>query len=323
MNKNKDYTEKIFKIVQEFLKSPPVIIWGSGATADYGLPTTDDLKKHLGQDLKYKDLGQSVNLEETLEKIENQEKADKIKSSIRDLVLKKDIGCLKQAVQNLDYFKDIVVMIEKFYDAHPRVVNIITTNYDCVLEYALSGSDFNYTDGFAGRSLSTLNKNLFKKKEVVNLIKVHGSLNWFFDKSNICRFLPSDNKLGILKPAMILPDTNKYLESHSEPHRTLIAKSDEVIENAKSFLVIGFGFRDKHLTPKIDNKIKQGTPIVVITKEATDSCKDKLSIAMKYCLLECKMDNETQITFKKNGEKAEESNIDGKYWKLKQFMEIL
>ena len=43
-NENK---ENIFKTIQKFLKSPPVIIWGSGATAAYGFPTMQDLKKFI------------------------------------------------------------------------------------------------------------------------------------------------------------------------------------------------------------------------------------------------------------------------------------
>ena len=36
--------EEAFKLVQQFLKSCPVIIWGSGATIPYGLPSMNDLQ---------------------------------------------------------------------------------------------------------------------------------------------------------------------------------------------------------------------------------------------------------------------------------------
>lgn len=122
---------------------------------------------------------------------------------------------------------------------------------------------------------------------------------------------------------MILPSKNKYRDVIEEPYRTLIAKSDEAIEAAQSILVIGFGFNDEHLTPKIENKIKQDTPIVVVTKEATSTCKAKLDISSNYCLFE-KDNNGTKVTYKKQTDLQEQVSLtDEKYWALNQFMEIL
>ena len=96
-----------------------------------------------------------------------------------------------------------------------------------------------------------------------------------------------------------------------------------LIEQANSFLVVGFGFNDEHLTPKIDNKIKTGTPIVIVTKQATNSCTNKLSDSEKYCLFE-RSENGTKITFKKQKDSTKASiELDGSYWKLNKFMEIL
>ena len=58
-------------------------------------------------------------------------------------------------------------MISKFYEAQPQNINIITTNYDCILEYALSKAGYNFTDGFTGRSLSSFNSDSFGKKEII------------------------------------------------------------------------------------------------------------------------------------------------------------
>jgi hypothetical protein len=43
--KNKADKEKndVFIIVQDFLKNPPLIVWGSGATIPFGLPSMKDL----------------------------------------------------------------------------------------------------------------------------------------------------------------------------------------------------------------------------------------------------------------------------------------
>ena len=317
--------DEVFKLIQKFLKTPPVIIWGSGATIPYGLPGMDDLKKLLKNELK--DMNKNANLETELGKIEDQKKMKKIRKLIRDEVEKKDIECLKKSTQKQtkNYFKAIVDMIEIFYGAHPQKIDIITTNYDRVLEYALSGSGYNFTDGFTGRALAKFNSKLFKESKIVNIIKVHGSLNWFSDDSDNMFFLPIDYDIENLNHVMVLPvEENKYREAYKEPYRTLITKSDESIEQAKSFLIVGFGFNDEHLTPKIDNKIKEGTPIVIIVKNATKFCRNKIKTAEKYCLFEeGKKENKTKVTFKENKNQSEKTVLlENNYWELGQFMEV-
>ena len=313
VNSTKD---KVFKIVQEFLKNPPVIIWGSGATIPYGLPGMDDLKQCLKNECS--NMTQDANLEKELEKITDN-KVQKIKKIIRDEMLQKDGDCLKKAINDQTYFKPIEKMIKKFYDAHPHRVDIVTTNYDCVLEYALSMLQYNFTDGFAGKTLAPFKEDSFGTKKCINLIKVHGSLNWFFDDNNKSFYLSKELDLK-LKPAMVLPAKNtKYREAFQDPYRSLIQQSDNVIRNAKSFFVIGFGFNDEHLTPKIENKIKEGTPIVIITKKATDSCKKKLNSVNKYCLFE-QDDNGSRVEFT-NGTDEETVILNKDYWELCHFME--
>ena len=42
-----DIKEQIFRITQNFLKTPPLIVWGSGATIPFGLPSMLDLNEKL------------------------------------------------------------------------------------------------------------------------------------------------------------------------------------------------------------------------------------------------------------------------------------
>ncbi len=312
--------DEAFGLVQQFLKHRPVIIWGSGATIPYGLPSMNDLKKKLNPKLGAID--EDTDLESALEKVENS-KIDEIKKIIRDEVLKRDRACLNHYLRDTNYFQAIIKMIEKFYNPDPCKIDIVTTNYDCVLEYALSMANYNFTDGFTGRALSKFNANAFGERKVINLMKVHGSLNWFSDEDNDIFYLPSEPDSDKLKYGMVLPARNKYDEAFEEPYRTLIGKSDSAIAQANSFLVVGFGFNDKHLTPKIDSKIKRGSPIVIITKKATDSCKEKLNKAGKYCLFE-KNTGATKVTFKKGKESGEQNILlEGSYWELDKFMEVL
>lgn len=318
MNDADQKKDKIFRLIQGFLKNPPVIIWGSGATIPYGLPGMSELVKVLR--LYIKEITEDTDLETELGKLEDASLIDKIRTDVRKAVFRKDRVCLEEFIKDSKYFNDIIKMVKKFDEAHPRKVDILTTNYDCVLEYALSGANYDFVDGFTGRSLSTFDTGTFeKKRNMVNLIKVHGSLNWFSDSNNKILYLSNEYEASALTPVMILPSHRKYEESYREPYRTLITKSDEIIENAESFFIVGFGFRDEHLTPKVVKRIENGTPIVIITKKATGSCKEKLKRAEKYIMLE-ESKSGTKITFKREESSPPENcQLQGKYWQLKQF----
>ena len=157
--KKSENNDEVFKLVQKFLKNPPVIIWGSGATIPYDLPSMDDLKQCLKSELGA--LEEDANLEKELGKIKTRDKVDKTTEIIRSEVLKKNLECLKKSIQTQSYFEAIEKMTGKFYSAHPQKIDIVTTNYDCVLEYALSKAGYNFTDGFTGRPLSKFNSGSF------------------------------------------------------------------------------------------------------------------------------------------------------------------
>ena len=62
-----DKKDAIFRIIQKMLEKPPVIIWGSGATIPFGLPSMQDLNKTISEKVKSFD-GSNNNLEEELGK---------------------------------------------------------------------------------------------------------------------------------------------------------------------------------------------------------------------------------------------------------------
>jgi len=124
-------------------------------------------------------------------------------------------------------------------------------------------------------------------------------------------------------PQIICPGKNKYQEAYKSPYRELIQKSDLYINSANSFLVVGFGFNDEHLTPRIKTKIKKGIPIVVITKIISEACLNELEGAEKYVLLEDDGDNKTKITIKESNSEKQIIILEGNFWSLNNFIEII
>jgi hypothetical protein len=313
--------EKIVKLIQSFLKSPPLIVWGSGATIPYGLPSMWDLNKALKSSIDGFD-AENNNLEIELGKDKYSELMPQIKQIIWKVVHDADISVLDRIVSNRDTeFEGIKLLYQKFLDAHPKVINIVTTNYDRVLEHILSYNDIPFSDGFNGKVLSNFDETQFLDKEQVNIFKVHGSLNWFQVGTEIRYLLNLESEY---EPLIITPGKSKYREAFERPYRELIQKSDSLINKASSFLVIGFGFNDEHLTPKIRSKVNRGTPIILITKEITTSAFSELENAQKYVLLEEFEGGKTKIIYKENQSSEPQSIVtDGNFWQLKDFMEIL
>gem|GEM_PF-4334017 len=59
-----------------------------------------------------------------------------------------DISVLEKVTKDKSTkFHGIKLLIEKFVEAHPQVLNIVTTNYDRVLEYIMSFQGIPFTEG--------------------------------------------------------------------------------------------------------------------------------------------------------------------------------
>lgn len=299
--------ESVFKLIQEHLKSPPTIIWGSGATFQYGMPTMGNLKEQIG-------ITDDGNLEELLSKIEPPEALEKYEQQIFNVINKADAKFRKAKEKQV--IGHLESLLSYFYKTHPCLVNIITTNYDCVLEYTLEGLDLPYSDGFNGKQFSKFKPSNFKNKEHVNLIKVHGSLRW------------SDSVYSYYNDSMdaIYPSKNKYKQAYQDPFRTLIQKSDEIIESANSFLIVGFGFNDEHLTPKLEAALKKGVPAVIITKDATKNTLKTLEAATKSIVITEASDNQSSFSIYNDEGSPNILLEDGYYWSIcegKGFQKIL
>ena len=312
--------DEVFKIIQFFLKHPPVVIWGSGATVDYGLPSAKEIQENIRPYVENKN--KNANLEKMLEGIpDSNGKLDQIKDNVKSLVLKGDLNYFKQFLSGKYCFNPIFDMFNKFCRGpHPKKIDVITTNYDRVLEYVATRMSVNYYDGFR-KEMGGSFDGVFEVRDCINIIKPHGSLNWSFLNTGASLWLPAEYKIEGTHSAIVLPTVNKYEESYREPFRSLITKSDECISSGKSFLVVGFGFNDNHITPKLEDKMKEGVPVVIITKEASSTLREILDRTSNYCLLE-ENEGKTRVTLKKKN-CCQSLSWEGDYWKLGKFMEIL
>nr|WP_151208721.1 SIR2 family protein [Paenibacillus yonginensis] len=158
--------------------------------------------------------------------------------------------------------------------------------------------------------------------EKVELLKVHGSLDWFLtdDSGVIC--VP-DNIMDSIEmvPLMVTPGIRKYEHTHNEPFRSIIARADSAFENANSILCVGYGFNDNHIQPKLIDKMRQGkTPILIATKKLSDSGMRFIKSATSSTVFGIEeFKSGTRIVFSDKEEIIEELS----FWSLEELIKLV
>lgn len=322
---------EIFKCVQK-LTSNPLLFIGSGSSAAYGLPTMYVLGEHLISMLspKYSDDNEWKKFKENLAVGQD------LETALTDIVLKPEIindirKVTWQLVSDADLkvFNDITFgvssmplaeLIKKLFQVHPQTVNIITTNYDRVIEYACDKAGIPVNTGFNG-CYSKQYVGTFNKKNMVNLIKVHGSLDLFKDSKDATISLPLQHQLpdGLL-PEIITPGISKYKAVLTGIERPLLTEGDVMINNAESYLCIGYGFNDTQIQAEMINNIKKGKPLVLVTKKVSENTAHLLAnTATNYIYInEGETEGTTEFCINKKL-----ITIEGTYWTIDGFMNII
>lgn len=82
-------------------------------------------------------------------------------------------------------------IIHKFYQANPQCVNVITTNYDRLIEYSCDQYLLPVNLFFEGEFIKRLRRTAKPACDsMVNILKVHGSLDWYYDKDDQVASIP-------------------------------------------------------------------------------------------------------------------------------------
>lgn len=148
-----------------------------------------------------------------------------------------------------------------------NVLNIFTTNYDVSIEAALNIFLDNKSDkilGTTGRLKKKLEIENWLKRENANsqlLTKLHGSINWQFDKGDIYVgshvYTGSHNRQAIIYPGF----KGKSDFSFFQPLHNYFA---ECLEYSDLCIFIGFAFRDDYINSLISERINQNCKVFVI-----------------------------------------------------------
>lgn len=299
--------DHVCKSVQDCLASMPVIVLGSGYSCNYGLPGMNDLAEHLCLEVPkhlleddhpswafFEEKIKQMPLESALQQVNfTQHVIDIIIRETWNLIFPADRKVLERTVEALETFPLSRLFSHLFRSTHQRL-SLVTTNYDCLAEYAANIAGYAWATGFGygyigdryGNQNITVSKNQTLLR-MVDIWKVHGSLDWYRSEDNTILFLPSVTAPPKgYTPVIVTPGTDKYRQTHEEPFRTIIASADAAIEAGNGFLCVGYGFNDDHLQPKLLEKCwKHEKRIVVLAKELTGAARKVLLDGRCRCFI--------------------------------------
>lgn len=138
---------------------------------------------------------------------------------------------------------------------------IFTTNYDVLMEQALEACHVPYFDGFVGSCRPFFDQRAIEDDLIParwsRLWKLHGSINWHFNRSSKKVFRNGDLCEG--DELLIHPSHMKYDESRRMPYFVMVDRLTKFLRNDErpvALFVLGYSFSDDHINEAIIESLK-------------------------------------------------------------------
>ena len=194
----------------------------------------------------------------------------KLKDKIRDILF--DSFTIK--LENFGAIKEV-------YDRLWSVIKnngsdtfqVITTNYDQVIEQYCSEADWEPVNGF-DRSKITL-RGYWKDKwdsadKPLYLVKLHGSISWHNEShSGKIVELGGLGRRDAAHDVFIWPTTGPK-EYNMVPFHRLIKRFKEMLSDVDMLVVVGFSYRDPAVNKIIRNRVNEGMILVSVSPTAAE-----------------------------------------------------
>jgi hypothetical protein len=152
--------------------------------------------------------------------------------------------------------------LASFIDGHRSpFTEIFTTNYDVLVEQALEERRVPYFDGFVGSSRPFFDQRAIEDGEIPKrwsrLWKLHGSINWRFNKTTKVVFRSDNTDEG--DELLIHPSHLKYDESRRMPYFVMIDRLRNFLRHSErpvALVITGYSFGDEHINEAIVESLK-------------------------------------------------------------------
>lgn len=178
----------------------------------------------MGQLQKGIDLETALHTAQLTEQLEA-----KVIKQTHSLILSEDQKVFRSVLQEKTSFPLTRLIRHLARTTHPTI-SIVTTNYDRIAEYASDAAEIAHTTGFSHgylRRFHSINEyaGVTGLSKVVEILKVHGSIDWFIDPQGNAMALPDSADIpSSFSPLLVTPGTGKYAATHEEPFRSIITR---------------------------------------------------------------------------------------------------
>lgn len=145
-------------------------------------------------------------------------------------------------------------------------IRLFTTNYDTLLEDALSLSHVEYWDGFSGGAVA-FRTHRYGDYETdrdyrAHLYKLHGSIDWYLGRNEqIYRVRHSDPYPDAGEDesrALIYPQATKYVATQRDPFAAQFDSLRKALNSLRDnvLVICGYSFGDEHINDEIEIALK-------------------------------------------------------------------
>ena len=282
--------------LQKHFADRMVTIVGSGASAALGLPTMADLAEQLQLVIPglvapssltnwqaiSAELDAGTDLESALKAVDIEEQLlSNIVQAVGDFVFEKERLVIEQLVNGKIVFP-FSGLLRHIVFATGRA-EVITTNYDRLIEFAAELAGYGVDTTFAGTVYGRFDPRLSRDalsqvvpgkgriaavrrfRKHVLVLKPHGSLDWYQHNGEPARCWARINAPRL----MITPGEGKFRKGYDRPFDYHREQANAAIDSAGRYLVIGYGFNDEQLETHLRPRLSQGYPCLILNRGLT------------------------------------------------------
>lgn len=191
-----------------------------------------------------------------------------------------EIGTLQHPIVDVAHhsaFMDALFAGRANLESRSRVI-FTTTNYDTLVEDALSLARRRVVDGFSAGGIGFWTGH--REEEIAKLpprchqvIKLHGSVDWLrATDGTLVRARYGTNYLSRLEDTLIYPQATKYVETQRDPFAELFAAFRRLLASTESHVlcIVGYSFGDEHINLEIEEALKRDgnkTNVIAFVRE--------------------------------------------------------
>lgn len=160
-------------------------------------------------------------------------------------------------------------------------LTFFTTNYDTLLEDALSLEKFKVVDGFSSGAVGYWNpqhefKEVRSRPNECLLFKLHGSIDWQSDNlKGLIRVRYGTKYLADKSDIMIYPQATKYVETQKDPFSYLFNGFRLALNESDNNVLItcGYSFGDEHINAEIEAALTKKSNLTTLIAFVEENSK--------------------------------------------------